>query len=165
MCLPPQQTLFLEVGDCIWFFCCLVLSNYSTNCNIFFSCKLPLLQTQAVFFCFLKILFFPFSPQSPPVHSCMFFVVCPFSCGMWDAASAWFDEECHVRAQDSNQRNTGLPAAERANLTTRPQGQPPQAVLNIVFTCFSLQNGRLYCFFATCKNKKAYLKIKLFINL
>ena len=43
---------------------------------------------------------------------------------MWDAASAWFDEECHVRAQDSNQRNTGLPAAECANLTTRPRGQP-----------------------------------------
>src|SRR3712207_2454129 len=43
---------------------------------------------------------------------------------MWDAASAWSDEQCHVRAQDSNQRNTGLPAAERANLTTRPRGQP-----------------------------------------
>src|SRR3712207_3646434 len=43
---------------------------------------------------------------------------------MWDAASAWFDEQCHVHAQDSNQRNTGPPAAERANLTTRPRGQP-----------------------------------------
>ena len=43
---------------------------------------------------------------------------------MWDAASAWSDEQCHVRAQDSNQRNTGPPAAERTNLTTRPQGQP-----------------------------------------
>src|SRR3712207_7273563 len=29
----------------------------------------------------------------------------------------------HVRVQDSNQRNTGLPAAERANLTTRPRGR------------------------------------------
>ena len=48
----------------------------------------------------------------------------PSSCGMWDAASAWFDEQCHVRAQDSNQRDTGPPAAERANLTTRPRGQP-----------------------------------------
>src|SRR3712207_3496904 len=45
---------------------------------------------------------------------------------MWDAASAWLDERCHVRAQDSNQRNTGPPAAECANLTTRPRGQPPQ---------------------------------------
>src|SRR3712207_268624 len=43
---------------------------------------------------------------------------------MWDAASAWSDEQCHVRTQDSNQRNTGLPTAERANLTTRPRGQP-----------------------------------------
>lgn len=69
--------------------------------------------------------FFPFSPQSPPVHSCVFFVVGSSSCGMWDAASAWFDEQCHVRAQDSNQRNTGPPAAERTNLTIRPRGQPP----------------------------------------
>ena len=49
---------------------------------------------------------------------------------MWDAASAWFDEQCHVRAQDSNQRNTGPPAAERANLTTRPRGQPPRYNIN-----------------------------------
>src|SRR3712207_6933106 len=48
------------------------------------------------------------------------------SCGMWDAASAWSDEQCHVRAQDSNQRNTGPPAAERANLTTGPRGQPQE---------------------------------------
>ena len=73
---------------------------------------------------FLKILFFPFSPQSTPVHSCIFFVVGPSSCGMWDTASAWSDEQCHVRAQDSNQRNTGPPAAERTNLTARPRGQP-----------------------------------------
>ena len=49
---------------------------------------------------FLKILFFPCSPQSPPVHSCIFFVVGPSSCSMWDAASAWFDEQCHVHVQD-----------------------------------------------------------------
>ena len=55
-----------------------------------------------LFFYFLKILFFPFSPQSPLVHSCVFFVVVSSSCGMWDAASAWSDEQCHVRAQDSN---------------------------------------------------------------
>uniref|UniRef100_A0A9L0R6C6 RRM domain-containing protein n=2 Tax=Equus TaxID=9789 RepID=A0A9L0R6C6_HORSE len=41
--------------------------------------------------------------QSPPVHSCIFFVVGPSSCGMWDTASAWFDEQCHVCAQDLNQ--------------------------------------------------------------
>src|SRR3712207_8320563 len=82
---------------------------------------------------FLKILFFPFSPQSPPVHSCIFFVVGPSSCGIWDAASAWFDEQCHVRAQDSNQRNTGPPAAECANLTTQPRGQPPSGFFGLFF--------------------------------
>ena len=74
-------------------------------------------------FFFLKILFFSFFSPKPPVHSCILFVVGPSSCGMWDAASACFDEQCHVRAQDSNQRNTGLPAAELVNLTTRPWGQ------------------------------------------
>ena len=80
-------------------------------------------ESESTFF-FFKILFFPFSPQSPPVHSCIFLVVGSSSCGMWDAASEWSDEQCHVRAQDSNQRNTGTPAAEHPNLTTRPQGQP-----------------------------------------
>uniref|UniRef100_A0A9L0SS52 Alkaline ceramidase n=3 Tax=Equus TaxID=9789 RepID=A0A9L0SS52_HORSE len=56
--------------------------------------------------------------------SYMAFIV--FSCGMWDAASVWFAEQCHVRAQDSNQRNTGPPAAEHANLTAQPRCQPPQ---------------------------------------
>uniref|UniRef100_A0A8C4M4E0 S-phase kinase-associated protein 2 n=1 Tax=Equus asinus TaxID=9793 RepID=A0A8C4M4E0_EQUAS len=46
------------------------------------------------------------------------------ACGMWDAASAWLDEQCHVRTQDSNQQNTGPPAAEHANLITWPRGQP-----------------------------------------
>src|SRR3712207_3180183 len=77
-----------------------------------------------LFVFFFKILFFPFSPQSTLVHSCIFFVVGPSSCGTWDAASVWSDEQCHVRAQDLNQQNTGPPAAERANLTTRPWGQP-----------------------------------------
>uniref|UniRef100_A0A9L0RMG5 NADP-retinol dehydrogenase n=1 Tax=Equus caballus TaxID=9796 RepID=A0A9L0RMG5_HORSE len=39
---------------------------------------------------------------SPQVHSCTFLAVGPSSCGMWDATSAWLDEQCHVRAQDSN---------------------------------------------------------------
>src|SRR3712207_7326520 len=46
---------------------------------------------------------------------------------LFRSASAWFDEQCRVRAQDSNQRNTGPPAAEHANLTTRPRGQPPRS--------------------------------------
>ena len=57
--------------------------------------------------CFFKNFIFPFSSQSPPVHSCVFLVVGPFSRGMWDAASAWPDEQCCVRAQDLNQRNPG----------------------------------------------------------
>ena len=65
-------------------------------------------------------------PQSPPVHSCIFFIVGPSSCGMWDAALAWPDEQCDVCAQDLNQRNPGPPAVERVNLTTRPWGQPPK---------------------------------------
>ena len=76
------------------------------------------------YYLFFKDFIFSFFPQSPPVHSCIFFVVGPSSCGMWDAASAWSDEQCHVLAQDSNQRNTGPPAAEHTNLTTRPRGQP-----------------------------------------
>ena len=48
----------------------------------------------SVFFVFfLRFYFFPFSPQSPPVHSCTFIVVGSSSCGMWDAASAWPDEQ------------------------------------------------------------------------
>ena len=88
--------------------------------------------------------FFPFSPQSPPVHSCIFFTVAPSSCGMWDTASAWFGEHCHVRAQDSNQRKTGLPAAERANLTTRPRGQPLQQTYYFFFN-YILHLGNKCC--------------------
>ena len=76
-------------------------------------------------FFFLKILFFfLFLPKAPQYIVVYSFFMGPSSCGMWDAASAWFDEQCHVHAQDSNQRNTGLPAAGRTNLTTWPRGQP-----------------------------------------
>ena len=40
-----------------------------------------------LFFVF-KDFIFPFSPKAPRVHSCVFLVVGPSSCGMWDAASA-----------------------------------------------------------------------------
>ena len=86
------------------------------------------------FFFFKDFIFFPFSPQSPPVHSCIFFVVGPSDCGVWDAALAWFDEQSHVRAQDSKQRNTGPPAAECTNLTTRPRGQPPHPIALVSLT-------------------------------
>ena len=90
-------------------------------------------MSQGLFFLFkdffIFFLFFPL-PKAPPVHSCIFFVVGPSSCGMWDAASAWFDEQYHVRAQDSNQRNSGPPTVECANLTTRPLGQPLPSSFN-----------------------------------
>ena len=54
---------------------------------------------------------------------------------MWDAASAWFDEQCHVRAQDLNRQNTGPPAAEHANLTTRPRGRPLHCSFNAMSPC------------------------------
>ena len=68
-------------------------------------------------------IFFPFSPQSPPVHSCIFLVVGRSSCGMWDATSVWPNERHHVRAQDPNQRNPDG-EAESANPTTRSRGRP-----------------------------------------
>ena len=80
-------------------------------------------------FFYLRFYFFHFSPQSPPVHRCIFFIVGPSSCGMWDAASVWFDEQCHVCAQNLNQWNTGPPAAEHMKLTTRPWGQPLKLLL------------------------------------
>ena len=68
----------------------------------------------------------------------------PSSCGLWDAASAWLDEQCHVRTQDLNQQNTGPPAAELANLTTWPWGQP-QGNLNLYlkFRFFNVFIGKI----------------------
>ena len=34
------------------------------------------------FILFFEDFILPFSPQSPPVHGCIFLVVGPFSCGM-----------------------------------------------------------------------------------
>ena len=80
-------------------------------------------------FFFFKI--FSFFSQSPPVHSCVFLVVGPSSCGMWDATSAWLDEWRHIRAQDSNRWNSGLPKQNMRTLTTQPWGQPPPTFLII----------------------------------
>ncbi|XP_008530648.2 nuclear distribution protein nudE-like 1 isoform X2 [Equus przewalskii] len=75
---------------------------------------------------------------------------------MWDAASAWFDEQCHVRAQDSNQRNTGPPAAERTDLTTRPRGQP---LTNLIFEKgFLIMDGEDIPDFSSLKEETAYWK-------
>ena len=59
---------------------------------------------------FFKDFIFPFSPQRPPVHSCIYFLaVGPSSCGTWNATSAWLDERCHLRAQDPNHGNPRPP--------------------------------------------------------
>ena len=74
------------------------------------------------FFLFKDFVFFPFSPWNPLVYTCIFLVVGPFSCGMWDAASAWLDEGCHVRAQDPKRRNPGRP--KRSTRTQSPGHGP-----------------------------------------
>ena len=77
---------------------------------------------------FIFFLFLPKAPQHIVVYSSLW-VLLVVACGT--LPQLWFDEQCHVRAQDSSQRNTGLPAAECTNLTTRPRGQP----LISVFWC------------------------------
>ena len=89
-------------------------------------------------FCFLKIfyffLFLPKAPQYIVVYSllCVLLVV---ACGTLPQRG--FNEQCHVCAQDSNQWNTGPPAAECANLTTRPRGQPHPLIGQFWFAFWS----------------------------
>ena len=78
--------------------------------------ELPLCGSQGHFL----LLFHPKAPSYIVVYSSC----SPTGSAMWDTASAWLDEQCHVHALDLNQRNSGPPAAERANLTTLPRGQP-----------------------------------------
>ena len=56
----------------------------------------------------LDFFFFCFISSTPfPSHTQLYILVAgPSNCGMWDAASTWPDEQCHVRAQDPN---PGLP--------------------------------------------------------
>ena len=54
-----------------------------------------LLPTTSFFF---PLLFLPKSPQ----YIVVYFSCDPSSCGMWDAASAWLDEQCPVHTQDPN---------------------------------------------------------------
>ena len=43
---------------------------------------------------------------------------------MWDAATAWLDEQCVGPQLGSEPVNPGMPEVECANLTTMPLGQP-----------------------------------------
>ena len=97
---------------------------------------------QNIFFFFLRF-YFSFFSQSPLVYSCVFLVMGPSSWGMWDAVSAWLDEQCHVRAQDSELVKPWAAEAEHTNPTIQPWGRPlhyslhnplPCAWLNICIT-------------------------------
>ena len=58
--------------------------------------------------------FFPFFLSLKPPGTQLYIPVVSVSgCAMWDAISAWPDEQCHVCAQDPNQRNPGPAKAER----------------------------------------------------
>ena len=53
--------------------------------------------------------FFPFFfSQKPPSTYLYALVAGPSGCAMWDATSAWLDEQGHVHAPDLNQQNPGL---------------------------------------------------------
>ena len=67
-----------------------------------------LLSLASLFFFFKDFIFSFFSPKPPGTELCIL-VVSPSSCGMWDAASEWLDERCHVRTQDSNWQSPGPP--------------------------------------------------------
>ena len=83
--------------------------------------------------------FSAFSLQIPPTHSCVFLVVGPFSCGMWDTASMWPDEWCHVCAQDPNQRNPGL---LKQRVWTSPLGyRASPKIYELVWGIFSLPHN------------------------
>ena len=70
---------------------------------------------------------FCFISPNAPCTQLYILVAGPASCGMWDAASTWPDERCHVCAQDPCLRPGSEPwaaTAERVNITTRPQSRP-----------------------------------------
>ena len=66
---------------CIFFF--LRIGTWANNC-----CQ-----------SFLLLLFYL---PKPPCTQLYILFACPSSCGMWDAASTWTDEWCHVCTQDPN---------------------------------------------------------------
>ena len=58
---------------------------------------------ETVFFFFNDFIFFLFLPKAPRyivVYSSLWALLVV---ALWDAASAWFDEQCHVCDQDLNQ--------------------------------------------------------------
>ena len=133
---PPEYLLWRSVCSAhwsflnwtIWLFITELPQSFVYSRHVsyqIYELQVFIYTVDCLFTFFFKDFIFPFSPRSPPVHSCVFLVVGPCSCGMWGAASAWLDERCCVCAQDSNRRNPGpLKRSERTNLTTWPRGQP-----------------------------------------
>ena len=80
------------------------ISTFTYKVQILDKEDIPKIERKGFFF---KILFF-LLPQTPG-RQCIFLVVGPSSCGMWDATSARPDERCHIRAQDPNWQDRGLP--------------------------------------------------------
>ena len=63
---------------------------------------------------------------------------------MWDAASAWFDEQCHVRAQDRTKHWAACSGARELNHW--PRGQPPCEILKDKITYYfdeTMPRGKL----------------------
>ena len=70
----------------------------------------------------LAFFFFSLKPSSTQLY---ILIVGPSGSAMWDAASAWPDEQCHVRDLGSELVKPWATEAERTNLRTRPRGRPP----------------------------------------
>ena len=122
--VPPKIIWFKK---CIWFMiifketCSLLLSfenflcpprPFTPICVYIFVvgqwvCGMYVWVCSSVFCFFLKISFFLFLPKAPQYIVVYILVVGPSSYGTWNAASAWLDELCRVRAQDPNRWNPG----------------------------------------------------------
>ena len=65
----------------------------------------------------LLFFFFLFFPKPLPSY---ILVAGPYGCALWDTASAWPDERCHVRAQDYEPVKPWAAEAKLMTLTTEP---------------------------------------------
>ena len=99
-------------------------ANILSNCHACCLCFAHLSLASCFFF------FFPFCFFSPNPPSTQLYILAvgPSGYGMWDAASVWPDEWCHVRTQDPNQRNPGPP---KQSGRTQPLGH--RAGLGLLF--------------------------------
>ena len=94
-------------------------------------------------FTILTVCFLLFLPKSP-WYIVVYFSCGSSSCGVWDAASTWLDERCHVRAQDPNWLNPGPWKQSRAReLDHLATGPTPDFLFNANnLVCFSVFEKR-----------------------